>query len=204
VQLAFFLLAMALLVATGVWRLESCVQGLRQAGVSLLSPQPAGGTAPAFELQTLDGRIVKLSDFGGRPVLINFWATWCAPCREELPHLARLARELAETPVNLVLISVDEGWAPVSELAQEAGEEDQGSPWSLVARILRGESPGVLSLLDPSERVARSYGTFKYPETYLVDGSGALVRRFVGPKAWGHPRAVEALRELLKSAASPR
>ncbi|NMB77347.1 MAG: TlpA family protein disulfide reductase [Myxococcales bacterium] len=174
--------------------------GLADPGRALLEPQRRDEPAPPVSLLLRDGTSLALSGASGRHLLVNFWASWCAPCIEELPHLAALARLLRNRELRLVLVSVDEDFAAVDRLAATLAERGAEDPSLLAAaRLLRGDIPGVVLARDPDEKAARAFGTFKYPETFLIDPEGRVRFRFVGPKAWSHPRAVEFLDHLLPS-----
>jgi len=115
----------------------------------------------------------------GQVVLLNFWATWCAPCREELPTLETLHQELGDEGLAIVGVNVDPG-----------GEE----------RAVRFAEQAGLSfqiLPDPEQRVARSYGVLGYPTTVVIDRSGRIALSELGAWDWSHPDAVAWLRELL-------
>ena len=129
-----------------------------------LAPGPrVGDRAPDIALADLDGNPVRLADYAGRPVLVNFWASWCLPaCAEEFPVLA-----------DALAAHADEGLAVVgivyrdrSEAARAFGLE-QGASWPLA--------------MDPGGRVARSYGVFGPPESWLIGRDGRIAARHVGP-----------------------
>jgi thiol-disulfide isomerase/thioredoxin len=186
VQLGFVVFAVLLLGATVFIRVGEVFQAAFAEGSALLDPEPLDGPAPVFSLKARDGSTVTLEALKGRTVLLNFWATWCTPCLQELPHLAALARRLGDRPVTLVLVSVDRD-------IQSAHPAEAG-PWKYAALLLQGRVENAVLLLDPAERTARAYGTRKYPETYLIDPRGNLEAKFVGPKAWGYESAAEYIR----------
>jgi peroxiredoxin len=141
-----------------------------------------GSPAPPFRLERLGGGApVDLDALRGRVVLINFWATWCKPCEDEMPAMERLYRQLAGQGLELLAVSVDDEPEVVQAFA---------SRLQLTFPIL----------MDPDERVARSYQTFRYPETLLVDREGVVVERFVGPKDWDAPAYVAHVQRLLDDA----
>lgn len=182
-RLFFLLLCVLAAGSTVAYRLHAASLAQQQAGWRVLQPQATKGLAPDFDLPSVGGDRVQLKELEGKTLLLNFWATWCAPCRQELPHLARLARELEGSGVVLLLVSVDEHLEAVASLAGEL--EGQGPMGRASAALLRGRPSSVLSLWDPGERLASSYGTSRFPETYLIGPDGALHFRFIGPKAWG-------------------
>ena len=170
-------------------------------GAQLLAPQPLAGPAPALALADRSGARHTLDTLRGRWLLINFWATWCAPCRDELPHLAALAESLAGEPLVLVLVSVDESWQPVAAMATEleraAATSDLPRAWRAAAALLRAGPGPVLHLLDPAGSTAARWGSSKFPETYLVDPRGRLVEKYIGPKPWGLDPAIDYLRRRM-------
>jgi peroxiredoxin len=146
------------------------------------APDPVGrGTrAPGFELpDASDGRIRSLDEFRGKVVLLNFWATWCKPCEDEMPSMERLHRRLEGTDFSLLAISVDTD--------------------TLAAKYFRDRLELTFPiLLDPESRVARTYQTTGYPESFLLDRNGVIVsQRFVGPREWDDPAYVDLVQRLL-------
>ncbi|MCH2173666.1 TlpA family protein disulfide reductase [Myxococcota bacterium] len=142
------------------------------AGLAVLlspgSPPPIirGSAAPAFDLKIV-GKTGSLSntDLAGRVVLINFWATWCKPCEDEMPAMERLYQQLGSEEFELVAISVDDTIEPVQEFQEALG---------LTFPIL----------LDPNQDVAERFQAFRFPETLLIDRKGMVVERYIGPKEW--------------------
>ena len=141
--------------------------------------------APGFTLADLAGGQVSLSDLRGRVVFVNFWATWCGPCRDEAPSLARLYAALRPEGFELLGVSIDSA-------------ADRGA-------ILEFQEEFALSfpiLVDPGKEAYRAYGATGVPESFLIDGSGRLVERFIGPRNWDEPRYARALRRLLDAASA--
>ncbi|MBW2273294.1 MAG: TlpA family protein disulfide reductase [Deltaproteobacteria bacterium] len=142
-----------------------------------------GGPAPEFVLPLLDaGREIRLSDHRGQVVLVNFWATWCKPCEDEMPAMERLYRRLGPRGFEMLAVSVDE-----DPDAVRGFKEKMGITFPL--------------LLDPSQSVARAYQTMGFPESLLVDREGNVVERYVGPREWDHPAYVERIEGLLAGGA---
>lgn len=147
------------------------------------SPAPLrrGDPAPAFSLPRLDGDgAMSLADLRGQVVLVNFWATWCKPCEDEMPAMERLYGQLHGRGFELVAISVDEIPADVEPF---------------VARM--GLSFPVL--LDSDQATSRSYQTMGYPESLLLDREGTIVERYVGPKPWDGPGYIARVERLLEA-----
>ncbi len=143
----------------------------------------AGVAAPGFRLPVLGGGDpLALEDLRGKVVLINFWATWCKPCEDEMPAMERLYAGLAGADFELLAVSVDETSAPV-----EAFRERLGLSFPI--------------LLDPERRVSDAYQAYRFPETWLIDGQGTLVARFIGPREWDAPAYRAQIEALLGSPA---
>jgi thiol-disulfide isomerase/thioredoxin len=136
-----------------------------------LGPAPA----PSFSLPDRDGKPVDLSAYQGKVVLLNFWATWCPPCREEEPSLRQLARAMDPGTFQLVAVSVDE------------------SGWPAIDKFFAGKAPPYAVALDNGARISQTYGTTKYPESYLVDSGGTLRLKFIGPRNWTDPNVFALL-----------
>ncbi len=138
-----------------------------------------GTVAPPFELSSLDGDRVALEDLAGRVVLVNFWATWCKPCEEEMPAMERLYRRLRNDGFDLLAVSVD---SDVSDVARFRDRLGLSFP----------------ILLDPTQDTARLYQTFKFPESLLIGPDGVVIERYIGSKDWDAPAYVERIRRLLR------
>ena len=122
---------------------------------------PADTMAPDFTLQSVDGEPFRLSETNGKIRLIDFWATWCAPCREEVPMLNDLQADYGDRGL-LILAITDEETGLVRDFMQEYGVE-------------------YLNLIG-TEEIAEAYGVLGLPAAYLVDAEGRLVKSFLGPK----------------------
>jgi len=145
------------------------------------APVDRGNPAPAFELPRVGGGSpVSLASLRGKVVLLNFWATWCKPCEDELPAMERLYRSLPGGDFELVGVSVDADAAPVLLFRDRIGL-------------------GFTLLLDADQRVARAYQTFRYPESLLIGRDGVILERYVGPKEWDSPAYIERIRRLIEA-----
>lgn len=163
-------LAALMLVAAG-WLLAEAPR--------LPPPIATGRPAPDFSLASLDdGAPVTLSSLAGRVVLLNFWATWCKPCEEEMPAMERLYKSLQGEPFELLAVSVDDEAATV-----QAFQERLGLSFPI--------------LLDPEKHASEEYQSFRFPESYLIDREGILVARYIGPREWDAPEYRERIRRLL-------
>jgi thiol-disulfide isomerase/thioredoxin len=142
-----------------------------------LDAQEAEGPASPIVLPKRGGGSFDLASARGKLVLVNFWATWCAPCREEMPSLGRLAQAMDPSTFQLVAVSVDDAWAPVDQFFA-----NKATPYPVV--------------LDKGARVSQQFGTMKFPETYLVDAQGNIKLKFIGARDWSDQRVVALLEQL--------
>jgi len=143
-------------------------------------PLGRGSVAPPFLLERLEGGdAVQLSEHRGQVVLINFWATWCKPCEDEMPAMERLYAELRDQGFLLLAVSVDDEKAPVTAFQERL---------SLSFPIL----------LDPDKKASQAYQTYRFPESFLVGRDGVIVERYIGPKPWDARAYVERIRRLLE------
>ncbi|HEY1410381.1 MAG TPA: redoxin domain-containing protein [Promineifilum sp.] len=140
-------------------------QGTAQSGVAPLQTDvnglpEAGSIAPDFALQDLGGQTVRLSDFRGRPVILNFWATWCAPCRLEMPELQKLQAAYGENGPMVLAVNQKESAGRVTEFFEDIDLD-------------------LIALLDTNTDVGAAYGAFFLPTTVIVgpDGVVAAVHR---------------------------
>lgn len=144
------------------------------------APAVAGNPAPDFRLKDLAGGEVALSSLKGKVVLVNFWATWCPPCREEIPSMVRLNKAMQGQAFQMLAISVNDG-----------GKKE-------VESFLKGSGTVLPVLLDAEQKVAKRYGTTGVPETFVVNKQGVIVKKVVGGLEWDDPQVIEALKELAR------
>jgi cytochrome c biogenesis protein CcmG/thiol:disulfide interchange protein DsbE len=138
------------------------------------TPRQLGRLAPTFALD--DGQhSVDLSKLRGKVVVLSFWATWCAPCIEEMPSLEALQRQL-----------------PQIEVVAIASQED----FTDYASFLQRHPVGLLTVFDANQKSNALYGSFRFPETYVIDRSGVIRRKFIGPQEWTSPAMVKYLAKL--------
>ena len=139
-------------------------------------PPRIGNPAPDFTIQ--DGATaVTLHNLREKVVVLNFWATWCPPCIQELPSLEQLQSRFKERGVEVVGISVD-----VDGKAYQ--------------QFLKDHKVDFLTVRDPDQKTNSLYGTFKFPETYIIDRRGILRRKFIGAVDWNEPEIVDFLSKL--------
>lgn len=138
-------------------------------------PPRIGSAAPDFTI-TDSQRTVELSQLRGKPVLLNFWATWCPPCVEEMPSLVQLHKQMGDKVTILA----------VSEDADDAAYK----------QFIRDHNVDLLTVRDTKDRINEVYGTFKYPETYVIDRNGKIVRKFIGATDWTSADIVDYLNKM--------
>jgi cytochrome c biogenesis protein CcmG/thiol:disulfide interchange protein DsbE len=146
----------------------------------------AGKLATDFELPNLDGTAISLSSLRGKVIFLNVWATWCGPCREEMPSIEKLYEEFSKEPDFVVLaVSQDsEGRSAVDSYVHKHGYK-------------------FTVLLDPQNKVGDAYDVSGIPETFIIDRTGRIVAHHVGPYDWARPEMREALRELIDNKDNP-
>jgi thiol-disulfide isomerase/thioredoxin len=144
------------------------------------TPQP-GKLAPDFSLVNLSGQKVRLVDFKGKVVLLNFWATWCPPCREEVPSLAKLDAAMLGKNFQMLAVAIDkEGKDAVEKYFQSTGVR-------------------LPALLDPSGDAGKAFGITGVPETFIIDKQGLIRKKIIGPINWIDPNVIDFLQELAGS-----
>ena len=139
-------------------------------------PPHIGNPAPDFTVQDSD-RKVSLNELRGKIVVLNFWATWCPPCVEEMPSLVKMQQKMKPKGVEVVAVSVD---------------ADEGA----YRRFLKDHGVDLLTVRDVDQKSNNLYGTFKFPETYIIDRNGVLRRKFIGAVDWSQPEIVDFLSKL--------
>ena len=145
-------------------------------------PSIAGTTAEDFAL-TLDGKSEHLTDLRGKVVVLNFWASWCPPCKDETPALNTLQKHIQSRNAFILGVSADE------------------DPEAYV-RFLQTENVAFPTYRDPTtkgsaSKIARAYGTAFYPETYVIDRHGKIARKFIGFQQWDSPDMLAYFDSLL-------
>ena len=140
-----------------------------------------GVPAPNFQLYDLRGRLVTLSDYRGRVVLLNFWATWCGPCRVEMPAMEDLYREFNRRDFEILAVSTDQQGAAVTRpFSEEMG---------LTFPILH----------DSDFRVGVAYGARTLPMTFLVNRQGVITHRIFGARDWQSPEGRQLINKLVSA-----
>jgi thiol-disulfide isomerase/thioredoxin len=170
-------LALAVVVLAGTQGYaESLMQGLRGQGVGT-APKPLDPIE--FELQDLKGKYIKLSGLKGKVVFLNFWATWCGPCRTEMPSMQRLYEQFKDQGLEILAVDLQEDKTRVQSFVKELG---------LTFTVL----------LDTKGTVGAQYTARAIPTTYLLDRQGFVFARTVGAREWDTPEMLELFRHILK------
>lgn len=138
----------------------------------------AGDTAPNFKITTDSGKTVSVDNFGGKLLVLNFWASWCPPCVEETPSLEEFARELGPEGVVVVAVSIDRNE-------------------NLYHRFIQRFGISFETARDPEANISSSYGTFQIPETYLIDQHGKVLEKVISNQNWMDPEFLAAVRKML-------
>ena len=134
--------------------------------------------APDFSITADNGRTITRSEFGGKLLVLNFWASWCPPCIEELPSLDQFQRELASQGVVVLGISRDKDPKAYKQFIEKY-------------------NVSFLTALDPDNKISAEYGTFKIPETYLINRDGKVVGKIISSTNWTDERMVSYVKSLL-------
>jgi len=139
-------------------------------------PPHVGTPAKEFSVQDSDHQ-VSLNQFRGQIVILNFWATWCPPCDQELPSLMDMQNQMRARGVVVVGVSIDV----------------DGDAYH---RYLKQRNVNFVTVRDPEQKVAGMYGTSGWPESYIIDRQGVLRRKIVGPINWDSPEIMQFLSKL--------
>jgi peroxiredoxin len=150
--------------------------------------------APSFELKDSHGKVHRLSDYKGSLVVLHFWAGWCPPCLPEISQWIELAAGFQNSKANSKASSKTQK-TPVQWIAVS-----QDSSWNDALSVLPDSKlPNhVISLLDSEGTVPDAFGTFQFPETYLISPDQKILHKWVGPQDWLHPELSDWLRQILK------
>jgi peroxiredoxin len=140
-----------------------------------------GDAAPDFKITTDQGKTITPTSFGGHLLVLNFFGSWCAPCIEETPSLNEFAQSMANSGVVVLGVSVDT------------------NP-KLYHNFIRRFHISYQTARDPKADISASFGTYKYPETYVIDSTGKVVQKFVGtpqpPRYWSDPELINYIRSI--------
>ena len=137
-----------------------------------------GDSAPDFKVVTETGRTITPANFGGKLLVLNFWASWCQPCLQEVPSLEVFQRQFAPQGVVVLGVSVDKN----EKLYRRFLEQ-----FPVTFQVAR----------DPSWDIAANYGTFQLPESYIIDSSGKVVQKVIAAQNWMNPDFVQSIKKML-------
>ena len=141
--------------------------------------------APDFAVPDLSGKAVHLSALRGKVVLVSLWTTWCPPCRAEMPSMQKLYQRFRGRDFELLAVSQDDnGKEAVEPFVKELG---------LTFPVL----------VDPDHQVGDRYGVWGYPETFILDRTGHVAERVIGPREWDSPASVAQIEQLLGEGGGP-
>jgi len=153
-----------------------------------IQPVTAGTVAPEFEINDLEGGLARLSDHSGEVVLVNIWATWCLPCRIEMPSMERLYQEIGEDGFEIMAVSIDAALGQFDQAGRPGGDIE------VFADSLGLTFP---MLHDPSGGIERLYRTTGVPETFLIGRDGIIYKKVAGGTEWDAPQHKELIQRLL-------
>lgn len=135
--------------------------------------------APDFTLEDINGKRVSLKDLKGKVVVLNFWATWCKPCKEEMPSFSKLDLMLGKKGLSVVAINDYENKKKAISFSKKHNYE-------------------FIVLIDESGKVSESYKASFLPTTFIIDRNGMVIGKAVGARDWASPAAIKIFEELLK------
>jgi cytochrome c biogenesis protein CcmG/thiol:disulfide interchange protein DsbE len=137
-----------------------------------------GDNAPSFSIAATNGRTFTAADFGGKLLVLNFWATWCPPCVEEMPSLNELAQRFQGKGLVVLGVSVD---------------KDENAYRQFLTRM----RIGFPTARDPEQKINQDYGTVQYPETYIINAQGKVVDKIISAVNWTDDKMVSHVQSLL-------
>jgi cytochrome c biogenesis protein CcmG, thiol:disulfide interchange protein DsbE len=152
-------------------------------------PVEVGTLAPDFAATDLQGQPLRFSDLRGEVVLLNIWATWCPPCREEMPSMQRLHERLGPRGLRVVAVSID---------AQTGALDMLGRPGGDVAAFAHDMGLTFDIWLDPPGAIQRIYRTTGVPESFVVDRDGMIIKKVIGATEWDSETNVDLIVRLLE------
>lgn len=176
--------AVVLVFSLGLYALwrnysDNLSKGMRPPESSQILNKIESEGLPAFSLKQLDGSDLSLEQFKGKIIILNFWASWCEPCVKEFPSMMTLIEKL-NGEVVLLALSAD------YELKD----------MELFLKAFKVNSPNIYVAWDKDQEVAKSFGTFTLPESYIIGRDGQLIRKISGIEEWDTPDAIEYFKTL--------
>lgn len=141
-----------------------------------------GECAPNFSLQSVDGKTYSLSQFKGKVVLLNFWATWCKPCIVEMPSMQKAYLQLKKNNIEILAVSIDTSEKEIKQFLDNQLQEHLKFP----------------IFFDSGKVVSAKYGTFQVPETFIIDKTGKITDKVIGIREWDDSLITNYLKLLSK------
>lgn len=151
----------------------------KKGGEETKAPPLKGDVAVDVTLQDLEGKKIKLSQFKGKVVMLNFWATWCPPCREEMPSMDAMYQKFKGTDLVMLAVSIDENAETVRE-------------------FMKKNNYTMPVYHDPNKDAGAAYGITGVPETFIIDKKGVIAEKVIGPMDWMKPEVTDFIQGLLK------
>jgi cytochrome c biogenesis protein CcmG, thiol:disulfide interchange protein DsbE len=153
------------------------------------APVEVGTPAPDFVATDLEGNTVRLADLRGEVIMLNIWATWCPPCVEEMPSMQRLYEDLSPHGLRMVAVSID---------APRGRRDRAGNPGGDIQEFAERFDLTFDIWHDPEGGIQRTYRTTGVPESFVIDRSGTIVRKVIGPTDWDSQRNQDLFLRLLE------
>ena len=176
-KLRYFFLLIVLL--SHFFLLNGCDNVSDTSAPTAVATNYIGGPAPDFTSVTVGGEEISLSQYRGQVVILNFWATWCPPCREEMPSMQALHDKFAAKGLVLLAVNVEEnGHAVVSDFLKK-------TPYSFPI------------VFDEDAVIQNTYKVFRFPETFIIDKNGVVVEKIIGGRDWMHGSVFKTIDFLL-------
>ncbi len=139
-----------------------------------------GVPAPNFTLPDINGKMVSLTDYRGKVVFLNIWATWCSPCVEEMPSMEKLYQELKGESFEILAVSIDVSGAKA------------------VLPFMKKHKLSFPALLDTKGAIKNLYQTTGIPESFIIDKNGIIAEKIIGPRNWAASSAIGYIRNLIQ------
>ena len=179
INIQYVLLIVLIIVGVGtIVLLQTKDSSFNIAGKPLLKK---GEPAPNFTLPDLDGKMVSLTDYKGKVVLLNIWATWCPPCVEEMPSMEKLHQALKNESFEILAVSIDSTGSQV------------------VAPFMKKHKLSFHTLTDTKGTIKNLFQTTGVPESLIIDKNGNIVEKIIGPRDWNSPDAIRFFQNLIQS-----
>lgn len=170
-----FIISLFSLLAVGP---NSSIGGEKNVVSPLDADKQTNTKAPDFTLKDLHGSTVSLSSLKGKVVLLNFWASWCPPCKAEMPSMNKLYKEIRAKGFEIVAVSTDNSLSPIKEFLAKSRVDFK-------------------VLFDEKKAVSREYKVFSMPTTFLIDRNGFIVEKYYGEYDWTDPEVRKQIEKLL-------